>query len=109
MSQSNNTPSDSLLIPATDPVATEGVFFTIAELRAAMSPIGYMTPADQINAAAAAAQATANAAIPSSTLGQPLGPVQRMQPTKYRSPIFPPPSLGRAIISGPGTLRQTRR
>ena len=78
MSQSSTTiPSDTDLIPATDPVAQQGVFFTVAELRAAMSPVGYMTPADQINAAAAAAaQATANAAIPASKLGQPLGPVQ---------------------------------
>jgi len=77
MSDSASTPSDADLIAATDPVANQGVFFTVAQLRAAMSPVGYMTPADQINAAAAAAaQATANAAIPSSTLGQPRGPAQ---------------------------------
>jgi hypothetical protein len=78
MSQSSGTtPSDTVLIPATNPAESEALFFTVAELRAAMSPIGYMTPADQVNAAAAAAaQATANAAIPSSTLGQPLGPAQ---------------------------------
>ena len=101
MSQSNNTPSDSLLIPATDPVATEGVFFTVAELRAAMSPVGYMTPADQINAAAAAAaQATANAAIPSSTLGQPLGPVQSDATNKIPLANLPAAVLGSSHYLG---------
>ena len=78
MSQNTGlTPADTLLIPATDPAATVGVFFTVAELRDAMSPIGYMTPANELNAAAAqAAQLTANAAIPTATLGQPLGPAQ---------------------------------
>ncbi len=78
MSQSTSTtPADNVLILASDPVQSEALFFTVAELRTAMSPIGYMTPADQVNAAAAAAaQATANAAIPASTLGQPLGPAQ---------------------------------
>jgi hypothetical protein len=78
MSQSTYlTPADVLLIPATDPVATVGVFFTVAELRDAMSPIGFMTPGDQIIAAAAeAAQATASAAIPAATLNQPNGPAQ---------------------------------
>ncbi len=78
MSQSTSTtPADTVLVPVTDPVAQQGAMYTIAQLREAMSPVGYMTPADQIiAAAAAAAQSTANGAIPISSLGQPLGPVQ---------------------------------
>lgn len=96
MSQSDSTaPADSVLIPATDPVASDGVFFTVAQLREAMSPIGYMTPADQINAAAAAAaQATANAAIPASTLGQPFGPVQSDGSNKVPLANLPSAVLG---------------
>ena len=76
MSQSTNlTPADNLLIPATDPQATVGLWFTVAEPREAMSPIGYMSPANQINAAAAlAAQMTANAAVPTSMLNMAGGP-----------------------------------
>jgi hypothetical protein len=74
---SGSVPADTDLIAATNPASDVGLFFTVAELRAAMSPIGYFTPADQVlTAAVQAAQATANAAIPTSTLGQALGPVQ---------------------------------
>ena len=78
MSQSTGSvPPDTDLIAMTDPASNVGVFYTVAELRAAMSPVGYLTPADQVlTTAVQAAQATASAAIPSSTLGQPLGPVQ---------------------------------
>ena len=64
-----------------------------------MSPIGYMTPADQINAAAAA-QATANAAIPSSTLGQPLGPVQSDATNKIPLANLPTAVLGSSHYLG---------
>lgn len=102
MSQSSNTtPSDSILIPASDPAAGQGAFFTIAQLREAMSPVGYMTPADQINAAAAAAaQATANAAIPASTLGQPLGPVQSDSNNKVPLANLPSTVLGASHYLG---------
>ena len=74
---SGSVPPDTALIAVTNPSADVGLFFTVAELREAMSPIGYFTPADQVlTAAVEAAQATANAAIPTSTLGQALGPVQ---------------------------------
>ena len=78
MSQSTGSvPPDTDLIAMTDPASNVGVFYTVAELRAAMSPVGYLTPADEVlTTAVQAAQATASAAIPSSTLGQPLGPVQ---------------------------------
>lgn len=101
MSQTTGTPTDDDLIAASDPVANEGVFFTVAQLRAAMSPVGYMTPADQINAAAAAAaQATANAAIPSSTLGQPLGPVQSDATNKVPLANLPSAVLGSSHYLG---------
>jgi hypothetical protein len=74
---SGSVPADTALIAATNPSSDVGLFFTVAELREAMSPVGYYTPADQVlTAAVQAAQATADAAIPTSTLGQPLGPVQ---------------------------------
>jgi hypothetical protein len=74
---SGSVPADTDLIAATNPASDVGLFFTVSELRAAMSPVGYSTPADQVlTAAVQEAQATANAAIPTATLGQPLGPVQ---------------------------------
>ncbi len=98
---SSTTPADTVLVAATDPVASQGLFFTVAELRAAMAPIGYMTPADQINAAAAAAaQATANAAIPSSTLGQPLGPAQLNASNQIPLANIPSSALGSSHFLG---------
>ena len=102
MSQSTSTtPSDTALIATTDPVQMQGLFYTVAELREQMSPIGYMTPADQLNAAAVAvAQATANAAIPISTLGQPLGPVQSDATNKVPIANLPSAVLGSSHYLG---------
>src|ERR1700710_1584013 len=74
---SGSIPADTDLIAATNPSSEVGLFFTVAELRQAMSPVGYLTPADvALTASVQAAQATAAAAIPASTLGQALGPLQ---------------------------------
>jgi hypothetical protein len=102
MSQSTGSvPPDTDLIAMTDPASNVGVFYTVAELRAAMSPVGYSTPADEVlTAAVQAAQATANAAIPSATLGQPLGPVQADANNKVPLANLPASVLGSSHFLG---------
>lgn len=102
MSQSNGSiPADTDLIAATDPSSNVGLFFTVAELREAMSPVGYLTPADEVlTTAVQTAQTTANAAIPTSTLGQPLGPVQSDATNKVPLANLPASVLGSSHYLG---------
>jgi hypothetical protein len=94
-------PPDTDLIAMTDPSSNVGAFYTVAELRAAMSPVGYLTPADEVlTAAVQAAQATASAAIPTSTLGQPLGPVQADATNKVPLANLPASVLGSSHFLG---------
>jgi hypothetical protein len=102
MSQSTGSiPADTDLIAATDPASNVGLFFTVAELRTAMSPVGYLTPADAVlTTAVQAAQTTANAAIPASSLGQPLGPVQADATNKVPLANLPASVLGSSHFIG---------
>ncbi len=102
MSQTNGSiPADTDLIAATDPSSNVGLFFTVAELRQAMSPVGYLTPADNVlTAAVQAAQTTANNAIPIATLGQPLGPVQSDATNKVPLANLPASVLGSSHFIG---------
>jgi hypothetical protein len=102
MSQSTGSvPPDTDLIAMTDPSSNVGVFYTVAELRQAMSPVGYLTPADEVlTTAVQAAQATASAAIPSSSLGQPLGPVQADATNKVPLANLPASVLGSSHFLG---------
>jgi hypothetical protein len=98
---SGSIPADTDLIAATNPSSDVGLYFTVAELRQAMSPVGYMTPADEaLTSDVQAAQATAAAAIPASTLGQPLGPVQSDANNKVPLANLPTSILGSSHYIG---------